>query len=180
MSESFEPMYCVNHPQVETSLRCSRCNRPVCPKCVVATPTGYKCKDCIRGQQKIFETAQWSDYPIAFITAGLLSFLGSLLASYLGFFVILIAPLAGGIIAEIIRFISKHRRSRLLFQVIALATALGSVPLLGVLVIRVLAPYLLGGGANLFSFLPLVWQGIYSVVVTSTVYYRLKGIEVRF
>ena len=180
MSQAYLPMYCVNHPQVETSLRCSRCNRPVCPKCVVSTPTGYKCKDCIRGQQKIFETAQWSDYPIAFITAGLLSFLGSLLAPYLSFFIILIAPLVGGGIAEIIRFISKHRRSRMLFQVIALATALGSVPLLGILAIRVLAPYLLGGRGNLFSFLPLVWQGIYSVVVTSTVYYRLKGIEVRF
>jgi hypothetical protein len=178
MSESFQPMYCVNHPQIETSLRCSRCNKPVCPKCVVATPTGYKCKECIRGQQKIFDTAQWSDYPLTFFVAGILSFLGSLLASYLGFFVLLIAPLAGGVIAEIIRFISQKRRSRQLFQITAIATALGSLPLLGFMVIEVLAPFLLRQSGNLLSFLPLVWQGFYSVAVTSTVYYRLKGIEV--
>ncbi len=69
MSESTsEPLYCVNHPDRETYLRCNRCDRPICSECAVLTPTGYRCKDCVRGQQRIFETAQSVDY---FLAAGI-------------------------------------------------------------------------------------------------------------
>ena len=47
-----EKMYCYNHPQRETVLRCNRCERPMCTSCAVLTPTGYRCKECVRGQQK--------------------------------------------------------------------------------------------------------------------------------
>src|SRR5512140_1228893 len=94
------PQYCVNHPNVETSLRCNRCERPICTQCAVLTPTGYRCKDCVRGQQKIFETAQVYDYPLAFIVAAILGFVGSLIASRFGFFTIFLAPIAGTVIAE--------------------------------------------------------------------------------
>jgi hypothetical protein len=33
---------------VETGLRCSRCETPICPKCLVQTPVGARCKDCAR------------------------------------------------------------------------------------------------------------------------------------
>ena len=51
------PIYCANHPAVETTLRCNRCGKPICAECAVRTPTGYRCKECVRGQQKIFDTA---------------------------------------------------------------------------------------------------------------------------
>lgn len=88
-------LYCVNHPDRETLLRCNRCERPICPECAVLTPTGYRCKDCVRNQQKVFDTAQWFDYPLAVIIAGVLSFLGSLIANLLGFFTLFVAPVAG-------------------------------------------------------------------------------------
>ncbi len=31
---------------VETGLRCSRCETPICPKCLVMSPVGARCKDC--------------------------------------------------------------------------------------------------------------------------------------
>ena len=37
------PTYCANHPGVETSLRCNKCGKPICAKCAVRTPTGYRC-----------------------------------------------------------------------------------------------------------------------------------------
>jgi hypothetical protein len=67
MIEKTEELYCANHPQTPTSLRCNRCEKPICPKCAVKTPIGYRCKECVRGQQKIFDTAQWYDYPLAFL-----------------------------------------------------------------------------------------------------------------
>ena len=40
------PVPCADHPDVETRLRCSRCGRPICPRCSVRTPVGVRCPDC--------------------------------------------------------------------------------------------------------------------------------------
>jgi hypothetical protein len=37
---------CSYHPDVETMLRCSRCGKPICPRCGVRTPVGLRCPDC--------------------------------------------------------------------------------------------------------------------------------------
>ena len=39
-------MQCATHPQTETLLRCSRCERPICLACMVSTPVGFRCRDC--------------------------------------------------------------------------------------------------------------------------------------
>ena len=39
-------VYCARHPQVETPLRCGRCETPICPRCLVQTPVGARCRDC--------------------------------------------------------------------------------------------------------------------------------------
>jgi hypothetical protein len=166
------PLYCANHPNVETGLRCNNCGKPICPKCAVLTPTGYRCKECVRNQQKVFDTAAWYDPLIAFLIAGVLSFLGSLLANILGFFVLFVAPIAGVIIAEAIRFAVQRRRSTRLFQAAAAGAALGSLPLLTMAVFRIAA-------FGLGSILGLVWLGYYAFTVTTTVFYRLRGIRIR-
>ena len=40
------PMRCANHPDTETQLRCSRCGKPICVRCVIQTPVGGRCKQC--------------------------------------------------------------------------------------------------------------------------------------
>jgi hypothetical protein len=40
---------CSYHPNVLTRLKCSRCGKPICPRCMVSTPVGYRCPDCARG-----------------------------------------------------------------------------------------------------------------------------------
>jgi hypothetical protein len=155
-------------------LRCNRCDRPICTSCAVLTPTGYRCKECVRGAQKVFETAQWVDYPLAMIVASVLSFLGSIAAQTLGFFTILIAPIAGVIIAEAVRWAVRRRRSRLLFRLAAAATILGALPLLLLDLFGVLV-----SGAGGFGLIGLLWPAIYTFLVTSTVYYRLSGVQIR-
>jgi len=41
-------MKCAYHPDIETNLRCGKCGKPICPKCLVQTPVGAKCPDCAR------------------------------------------------------------------------------------------------------------------------------------
>jgi len=171
MTESVPPVYCANHPGVETSLRCNKCGKPICAKCAIRTPTGYRCKECVRGQLKIFDTALWYDYLLGSITAAILGFFASLLATlvsgigFIGWFLIIIgAPTAGMIIAEGVRLITRKRRSRALFITIAAAVVVGALPVILVQLISM----------NFFS---LIFQGIFLFIATPVVFTRLSGIQ---
>jgi hypothetical protein len=171
MTTESATLYCENHPHVETSLRCNRCEKLICTKCAVLTPTGYRCKECVQIQQKNFDTATWIDYILAIGIAFILTYIGSLLASRIGFFTIFLAPIAGIVIAEAIRFVVRRRRSKRLFQATAAATAFGGLlPVLSVLAFTGLTV----GFVGLIYF---IWPIVFTVLVTSTVYYRLAGVS---
>lgn len=174
LNETPSIQYCAKHPNVETNLRCNNCGKLICAKCAVRTPIGYRCKECVSGQQKVFETALWQDYPIAFFSAGLLAFLGGLIIDQLGFLALFVAPMAGAVIGEVVRWLTRRRRSKTLFQLAAGGAALGSlIPMLIILV-----GWLLGVDA-LSTIWSLVWHGYYAFMVTSTCYYRLGGIQIK-
>lgn len=180
---TFEPetLYCANHPDTPTLLRCNRCEKPICMRCAVRTPTGYRCKECVRGQQKTFETALWQDYLLGGGVAGLLAFLGSLVVPSLGWFSIFVAPIVGVIVGEAARFATRQRRARKLYLTITVMAALGCLPVLLLSLGSLLG--VAGGGllGGLFggTLLLLLWRGIYTAVIISTVYYRLAGIHIR-
>jgi uncharacterized BrkB/YihY/UPF0761 family membrane protein len=171
MTDTSTPtLFCANHPTVETTLRCNRCEKPICVQCAVLTPTGYRCKECVKSQQKIFDTAEPRDYILGFLVAAILSWLASLvflLISLIGFFGFIIAmaaaPTAGVIISEGVRLVTRKHRSRALFITIAVAVVLGSVPVILL---------------NLHNMYGLIFQGIYLALVLPTVFYRLSGIRI--
>jgi hypothetical protein len=39
-------MQCAAHPNVETELSCGKCEKPICPRCLVHTPVGARCREC--------------------------------------------------------------------------------------------------------------------------------------
>lgn len=174
-------LYCANHPQVATALRCNRCNKPICTRCIVRTPVGYRCRECVRSQQQLFETAVWHDYAVATILAAMLGGLAGALLLNLGWFVLFLAPVAGGLIAEIVRAAVRRRRGRYLFVAAAVAYVVGCLPLFAPSLLVLLAG-LLGsdlGRAGLAGLIGLLWPAVYVVMAAGTFYARLRGIAIR-
>jgi membrane associated rhomboid family serine protease len=44
--ETTERTVCYRHPRVETAVRCSDCDRPICTDCMVFGPVGIRCPEC--------------------------------------------------------------------------------------------------------------------------------------
>jgi hypothetical protein len=167
-----ETLYCYVHPNRETALRCNNCNRPICAACAVRTPIGYRCRECVKGQQKAFDTSEWYDYITGFIVAALLSGVASFLVTFIGgigffgwFLIAAGAPSAAVAIAEGVRLVTGKRRSRPLFLTVAAGVVVGALP---VILIQLVF------SQNLFG---ILFQVIYLVIAVPVVYSRLSGIQ---
>lgn len=108
-----ETVYCARHPEVETGLRCSRCDTPICPRCAVQTPVGARCPDCARLQR--LPTYQIS--PAQYLGAtglGLgVALVGGILWAVVplgGFFAFFIAAGMGWLLADVVGRAVNHKR----------------------------------------------------------------------
>lgn len=165
--------YCYKHLNREATLRCNRCDKYICTSCAMLTPTGYRCKDCIREQKKVYDTALIQDYVLAVVIAGVLAYIGGNISRVLGFFTLFLAPGAGVLIAEVIRRVINKRRSKTLFQLVTGAVALGGLASVSNLIL------LLFLSANPGILLSLIWPGIFIVMAAGTTYVRLSGFQIR-
>ena len=45
---------CYRHPDRATAVRCTRCDRPVCPECMIAASVGHQCPTCVEEARQEF------------------------------------------------------------------------------------------------------------------------------
>lgn len=134
MTEEVHDEYqvCYRHPDRKTLLRCNKCGRPICLECAVRTPTGYRCKDCIKTQQKVFDTSEKQDYVIGAGIAAVLSFVGAYVFRMIPLLPAFVSALIfgaafGKLICSLVRTAVSRRRSQLLTRVTAAASVIGAL-----------------------------------------------------
>ncbi len=177
--------YCINHPQTPTVLRCNKCNRPVCMKCVERTAVGYRCRECLGLQRQGYYNATPADYAVAIVVGVFLSIIAGVIMAFIGralggFGGILIAvfagPAGGALVAEGIRTAVQRHRGRYLWLVACAAIILGGLagifglPLFSVLGSGRLALLVPLTAALVFNF--GFW--IYVALAVTTAYSRLR------
>ena len=119
-------------------------------------------------------TTKWFDSVIAFLITGVISLLGSLITSFLGFYTIFIAMGAGLLAVWVVKKAINNRRSPTLKIVMSITAFIASLPpviywiIISLQEMRVYG-YALSGG--LFS---LIWYLAYSVIITANIYYQLR------
>lgn len=172
---STEATFCYKHPDRETALRCNNCDRHICASCAVHTPTGYKCKECIRERNRNFNqaysNANWYDFLLGPLVAGVLGYLGALIASRIGFFILFLGPFAGIYIARAVQWAVRRRRSKVLPIAAAGAVVVGG------LLTQIISLYDFFTTWQIGYLTYLLWPGIFIFLAASTTYMRLAGIQ---
>lgn len=128
MTEETKVMYCANHPNVETLLRCSKCGKPICAQCGIRTLVGIRCRECANLQRSPMYVVGINDILRATIAALPLSVLAGLVMNQLGlFFSLFLGPIVGGGIAELVSRATHGKRGVEMQILVSVCIVLGSL-----------------------------------------------------
>ncbi len=109
--------YCARHPQVETYLRCGRCDTPICPRCLVQTPVGARCPECANiSRLPTFDITPdffARGFAAAMVAGAVVGGIWGLVKGPLGFgflFAALLGLAAGWAVSEAVSFATNRKR----------------------------------------------------------------------
>lgn len=172
---SSQQLFCANHPSRKTTLRCNKCNKPVCKECVKLTPVGYRCKQCIAQHLFSFNPVRWYDYCIVGTVSAILSAIAGVLIVTPICFAIFLTPFTGRLIADITFRAIRRRRGRYIPWIATGGVVLGGLasftfPLFLVYIDAVSLKDFIG-------LLVLLWPVTYIIVCASSLNYRFRQIQ---
>ncbi|MBP1466775.1 hypothetical protein EYB53_013755 [Candidatus Chloroploca sp. M-50] len=142
-SDEVETLFCYNHSDRETGLRCTNCNQPICSECATPAIVGQLCPTCLKIRRPVNyqvsevnllvagATALIYSLAISFVAVqllGMVGFFGFLLAFFLG-------PLAGNLLVRLSDRFTKGKRGRLMQIALGICYTLGALPWLGLTLI---------------------------------------------
>ncbi|GIW06250.1 MAG: hypothetical protein KatS3mg060_1055 [Dehalococcoidia bacterium] len=147
------PLRCAAHPDVETYLRCGRCETPICPRCLVYTPVGVRCRDCAQLRKLPTYDVRPAGYLVASLTGlalavgfGALWAVLALVGLGAGFFSLWIVLFLGYGIGELISRSVNRKRGPGLMAVAVVSVALAFIISRLIPLIVLGGPLLLAGG----------------------------------
>lgn len=165
--------YCDKHGNVETALRCSRCEAYICPDCAVLTPVGYRCRSCGL-ERSATHTITPLQLAIGCASGVVLGFAATALvvSVNIGFFLIFAGAVAGSVVGRLVSRTIGRKNS----VVVGGATALGFIA--GVAWTPIRAAWEAGGQISANDALSLMfnnpWPLVFACVAAGIAWVQLK------
>jgi hypothetical protein len=162
-----ETLHCYIHPDRETGLRCTNCDRPICADCVRPAAVGQLCPECAKVRRPVNYQVSATNLIVAGIVSVLFGAIVTFLAfqvigriGFFGFFIALfVGPLAGDLLIRICDRLTHNKRGRPMQITVAVGYALGALPWTALLLLV---------GAFPLSLI------IFTIVATATVATRMR------
>ncbi|MFA5316772.1 MAG: hypothetical protein WC369_05055 [Dehalococcoidales bacterium] len=110
-------MRCTCGSDQETSLRCSKCGKPICTRCLVQTPIGARCPECARLYKLPTYSVSTAYYlraaAVAMVLAVVMGLIWGVVTKMVPLFNLnlLLAPVVGYIIGEVTSRAVNRKRS---------------------------------------------------------------------
>ena len=116
---------CANHPKELTYVRCGRCDKPICVRCMVDTPVGKKCRTCAQARTHLSESTP-RQVLLAFVAATIVAVVCGWVVQRIPLLPILAFPY-GFVVAEVALRAGNRSRSWALQVATGLAALIGGV-----------------------------------------------------
>lgn len=119
-------LFCYRHPDRETWVRCGRCDRPICPKCAMQGPVGFRCRSCGKPAVDPLRTIKPAHAVAGFLVAAGAGTLAALIGMQLGWFLIIVGFFAGGLTADLVMRITGFKIGATMAAILLGGLALGT------------------------------------------------------
>jgi hypothetical protein len=119
-------LFCYRHPDRETYVRCGRCDRPICPRCAMQGPVGFRCRSCGKPAIDPLRTIKPGQAVAGFAIAVGAGTVGAVLGLQTGFFGILVGFFAGGITADLVMRVTGFKTGVVMAAILLGGIALGT------------------------------------------------------
>lgn len=155
-----EPLRCYRHPDRETWVRCGRCDRPICTRCAMQGPVGFRCRDCGKPVRDPLTSLTPAQAVLGFLVAAGAGAVSGWITLQLGYWGIFIGFFAGGIIADLVMRVTGFKRGPRMAVVLLGGIAAGALlaALLGFLLAG--AQLAAAGGGSGIDLLFLTYLGV--------------------
>jgi hypothetical protein len=118
---------CAADPQVETALRCGRCDTPICPRCLVMTPVGARCRNCAQVRKSPVYDVRPLHYLRAAAAGLAVAVLGTYVLAFIPFFQFFGLLLLGVAVGEAVTMAANRKHGTGLAVVAVVTLLLGAL-----------------------------------------------------
>lgn len=171
-------MECYRHKRVETNVRCGKCDKPICPKCMVSGPAGMRCPDCASLRSSALYQINPARLVLATVVGLVLGILGATIMWNLSFFVLFASPVYGAIVAEGVLRASGRKRGPII-EVIGIGSIIVGyllvlLPTIGLFLGAAAPAAQAASSALAWGIGSVVWHLLGAALAVSACYGRLK------
>ena len=120
-------LFCYRHPDRETRISCGRCLRPICLACSMQGPVGFRCRECGKPAYDPLTSFTPSQLAGGLAVSVIGGFIAAFVAARFGFFALIVAFFAGGLISQTITRITGYKMGTLMNVVVYGGIVAGSL-----------------------------------------------------